>query len=84
MLSRDRERVIQCLDGIRVIMTLGIIYLHSHVFRILTPFRDESKFEAFAKTDWAATVSAFNIFVDSFFVISGALTTRSMLKNLNK
>jgi hypothetical protein len=38
----------------------------------------------FMKTNIASIISAFNILVDTFFVMSAALTTRTVLRDLDR
>jgi hypothetical protein len=86
LLSLEQSRstdTINCLNGIRAFSILSIIFLHSFFFRTFTPFRDDSVFNEWIKTKLASSVSAINIFVDSFFVMSGLLVTKTMLKELD-
>jgi hypothetical protein len=75
---------IQCFHGIRVLMTLTLIFFHSYFFRIVTPFKDDELINEWKKTTWASAISTLNCCVDSFFVMSAVLTTRSMLKDIEK
>lgn len=75
--------VIQCLNGIRVLSTLSIVLLHSVFYRVFPPVRDELILKSWLGTNTASTISAINITVDSFFVISAALATKSMLRELD-
>ena len=75
---------ISCLHGIRGLSIISIVFLHSFFFRILTPFRDEKLIKEFLGTKLASTISAGNVSVDSFFVISAMLVTRSMLRELER
>lgn len=85
LFSLDRSsKDIKCLHGLRVLSILGIIFLHTVVFRSLNPNLNYGEFEDFLKTNLASIISSFNIFVDTFFVISAALTARSILKDLDK
>jgi hypothetical protein len=75
---------IECLSGIRALSALALVLFHSYYFRLITPFRDDRMFYDWKTTSWANTVSQLNAFVESFFVMSGILTTRSILKDLEK
>jgi hypothetical protein len=75
---------IKCFHGIRAISALSLMFFHSYFFRLITPFGDEQVFEDWKKTSWSHTISCLNSFVDSFFVMSAILTTRSMLRDLKK
>jgi hypothetical protein len=80
--EKNERDVITCLNGIRALSTLCIIFLHSVFFRVFPPSRDETVFYHWLQTRTASSISAINVVVDSFFVISGTLATKSMLKDL--
>jgi peptidoglycan/LPS O-acetylase OafA/YrhL len=82
--QKKSTEVITCLNGIRALSILAIIFLHSFFYRIVTPFLDEKYCNEWLKTNFAATVLTLNIFVDTFFVMSGLLMTKSMLKELDE
>lgn len=73
---------IKCLHGIRVLSTFSIIFLHTYFYRVKT-FENDTVYIDWMKTKWASSVAALSISVDSFLVISAAMTTRSMLKELD-
>lgn len=74
---------IKCLHGIRVLSTFSIILLHAYYFRVKT-FEDDPVYEEWMKSSrWASSVAALNVSADSFLLISAAMTTRSMLKELD-
>lgn len=75
---------IKCLHGLRVLSILGIIFLHTVFFRSLSWNLNYAKFEEFPNTNLGLIVASFSMLVDTFFVISAALTTRSVLKELDK
>ena len=77
------EDAIHCFNGLRAISTLSIIYLHSYFFRILQP-TDKIVFNDWVQTRAASAVSSLSTMVDTFFVISAALFTRTMLKELDR
>lgn len=73
---------IKCVDGIKVLSTLAIIGFHSSYHRKFFPLSDSQMFN-----DWEDTFLSFvtfgcHFFVESFFVISGLLIARSILKEL--
>lgn len=80
----ENETFISCINGIRSLSIMSIILLHSYSFRTLSPFMDENVFSDFLNTRMASSISAINISVDSFFVMSGALVTRSILQDLDR
>jgi hypothetical protein len=75
---------ISCLHGIRVISLVGVMLLHEYFFRVLSPFSDSKVYQEFLGTKLASSIAGLNIFVDTFFVISAALLTKSMLKEFEK
>lgn len=72
---------IMCLHGIRSLSTFCIMFLHMYAFRFLTPFyADKKEISDMIKP----SVSSLSMTVDSFFVISAALSTKIMLKELDQ
>lgn len=85
LMNMDQTRppdAINCLHGIRAISILSIIFFHGYFYKTFSPFGKSPEISAWMETRYASTISAMNVFVDSYFVMSAALTTRSMLKDL--
>lgn len=82
-LNVEAGNSIGSIHGIRSISIFSIILVHTYFFRVNSPFMDGNVFDKFLQTKFSSIVSALAIAVDSFFVISGALITRSLLKDLN-
>lgn len=78
------ENSIGSIHGIRSLSILSIILVHTYFFRVSSPFIDGNAFDEFQKTKFSSVVSALAIAVDSFFVISGALITRSLLNDFDR
>ena len=74
---------IHCFHGFRTLSLFSIIYLHTYFFRAMHP-SDEEAYNEWMKTGISSGVSTLNIAVDSFFVFSAALSTRTMLKELDQ
>lgn len=86
LMSLDQSRpsdAIKCLHGIRAISILSIIFFHGYFYQTFSPYGKSPAVEAWLRTRFASSLSAVNIFVDSYFVMSAALTTRSMLRELD-
>lgn len=86
LVSLDQSRpsdAIKCLHGIRAISILSIIFFHGYFYQTFSPYGKSPVVQAWSKTRFASSLSGVNIFVDSYFVMSAALTTRSMLRELD-
>jgi len=73
---------INCLHGIRAYCTVMIIYSHAYYFRII-PYIDEEAVVEWRKSPLAMITYTVTLCVDFFFVMSAALMTRTMLKELD-
>lgn len=82
-MDQSNSETITCLHGIRGLSIFSIMFFHSYFFRVFTPFHDEAIFNEWVKSSFASSISALNISVDSFLVMSAALTARSILKELD-
>jgi Nose resistant-to-fluoxetine protein, N-terminal domain len=74
---------IKCLNGIRVIAAISIVYVHSHYVRIMFPTSNIKKVIEIAQSSYGAFVSVLSVNTDFFFVMSGLLVTRSVLRQLD-
>lgn len=86
LMNMDQSRpsdAIKCLHGIRVISILSLIFFHGFFYKTFSPYGKSLAVDAWMKTRYASTISAMNVIVDSYFVISAMLTTRSMMKELD-
>lgn len=87
LLSVDQKKSpsdVLCLHGMRAMCTFGIIYLHSYFYRVMAPVGQQNMYTEWGKTEVASRISSLNITVDTFFVISALLLTKSMLKDLDR
>lgn len=87
LLSVDQKNSpndVLCLHGMRTLCTFSIIYLHSYFYRVLAPVGQKNIYSEWGKTEVASRISSLNITVDTFFVISALLLTKSMLKDLDR
>lgn len=86
LFSMDQEKsadAIGCLHGIRVVSTLTIILFHSYFHRVMYPLKQTEETAEFMKSSSERLVISFMTTVESFFVMSGFLATRSILKDLD-
>lgn len=75
---------ISCIHGIRALSLIIIVFFHSFFFRIQSSLISEENARNFVHLKFAAFLTTLPIFVESFFVMSGALFTISMLKDLKR
>lgn len=73
---------IKCLHGIRALSIISIIFLHSHYHRAMFPIFHPEQLASFASGFYSRFISAISVSVDSFFLMSGLLVTRSILKDI--
>lgn len=73
---------VACLDGIKVLSALSVVAFHSSYHRKFFPLADPRQFAEWEETFASFASLGFHCFVESFFVISGALIARSVLKDL--
>lgn len=74
--------VVECLDGIKVMSTIAIIAFHSSYHKKFYPLTDSRQL-----SEWENSLTSFitfgcHYFVESFFVISGLLVSKAILKDL--
>lgn len=74
---------IEFLDCIRFISSAGIVFIHTHFYRALFPVQHPEETAKFLTNTYGRFVNLFTTFVDTFFVLSGMLLTRSLLKSLD-
>jgi hypothetical protein len=74
---------ISCLNGLRAITAISIIFIHCYFFRLFFPIRNPNQRDEYLSSPASAIPIGMTLTVDTFFVISAALTTRSIFKKLN-
>jgi Nose resistant-to-fluoxetine protein, N-terminal domain len=82
----DTESVtgdIKCLHGLRVLSIIGIIFFHTFFHRIMFPFHTSGESPFLTSTLPGRFFVISTTFVDLFFVMSGLLTTRTILKDFD-
>lgn len=77
----SHETTLQCLDGIKVLSTIGIIAFHSTYHRKFFPLTDSRQFGAWEETLVSFITFGCHYVVEAFFVISGALAAKAILKD---
>lgn len=82
-LSHEKSSI-TCLNGLRVISIYFVIFYHSIQFRFQFPFREGKQLEEWNQSTFMNLVGPLTIFVDPFFIMSGTLVARSVLKGLEK
>lgn len=75
---------ISCLHSIRVLSMLSIVTFHSFFHRAMFPLNEPGDYEDFEQSFLGKGIASFNASVDTFFLISGLLVTRTMLRDIEK
>ncbi|XP_055547729.1 nose resistant to fluoxetine protein 6-like [Wyeomyia smithii] len=80
----QKSNAIDCLNGIRVISMVWIIFSHNYMMLTMSPLNN-----MLAMYDWVTSyhsmlVLASTVSVDSFFLLSGLLVSWSILRELDK
>lgn len=80
-LSRDPNEEVRSLYCIRAFSSIGILLFHIYVFSLVFPSNldKNSEFSLHLRT-----IGVIGCFVNSFFVMSGFLATKSVIKDLKK
>lgn len=74
---------IECLYGIRGISIISIIFLHSYYHRAMFPVQQPEQLTNLVERGYGRLIRGVSVSVDSFFLMSGLLVTRSILKDLD-
>jgi peptidoglycan/LPS O-acetylase OafA/YrhL len=75
---------IDCLNGLRGISLMFIIFGHRTFNQISASMANGSEFNEWMETPISAVLASFHIWVDTFFVMGGLLVTWSFLNALDK
>jgi peptidoglycan/LPS O-acetylase OafA/YrhL len=76
---------IECLNGIRAISLLWIIFGHRYFDMFLAPATNsKSATEAWLKNVLSLSHTIFHLAVDNFFLMGGLLVTWSFMKSFDK
>lgn len=75
---------IVCLHLIRILSMLSIVAFHSFFHRAMFPLQQSDNYIELRDNIIGKTIAAFHTSVDTFFLISGLLVTRSLLRDFDK
>lgn len=73
---------VSCLHGIRVLSTFGIVLHHSIAYRAQYANKNSQGYQIFHRSMLDYTNTSLTGIVDTFFVITSALLTRSILRDI--
>lgn len=80
-ISRSKSKnSIDCLNGLRAIALMWIIFGHRIYVQFAVSLVNEKEFTEFLETVPSVFLSSFHIWVDTFFVMGGLLVTWSFMK----
>lgn len=78
------ENSIDCLNGLRGVALMWIIFGHRTFIQLGTSTTNGREFSEWLETPPSAMLASFHIWVDTFFVMGGLLVTTSFLNALDK
>ncbi|XP_055841712.1 nose resistant to fluoxetine protein 6-like isoform X2 [Episyrphus balteatus] len=82
--SKKSPNVISCLNGIRCMSIIWIIYGHDYMFNLLLPNANSKDIVEWAQTPFSMFLQSGTICVDSFFFLSGLLLIWAGLKEMER
>ncbi|XP_058454323.1 nose resistant to fluoxetine protein 6-like [Malaya genurostris] len=82
--AQQKSELIDCLNGIRVLSMVWIIFCHNYLMLIASPLDNAIAIYDWIKSYHSMLVAAATVSVDSFFVLSGMLVCWSIMKELEK
>nr|XP_019554140.2 nose resistant to fluoxetine protein 6-like [Aedes albopictus] len=82
--GQAKSNQIDCLNGIRVISMVWIVFCHNYMMTMLSPLVNKTDIFNWIKSYHSMLVVGGAVSVDSFFLLSGLLVCWSLLKELDK
>ncbi|XP_023034684.2 nose resistant to fluoxetine protein 6 [Drosophila willistoni] len=82
--TTSSPHVIPCLNGIRCLTIIWIIYGHGYMYLLLSPSVNALEVSAWAETPFSMILQSGTISVDTFFLLSGMLLVMSTLRHLER
>ncbi|XP_058817531.1 nose resistant to fluoxetine protein 6-like [Topomyia yanbarensis] len=82
--GQQKSEIIDCLNGIRVLSMVWIIFSHNFLMVLSSPLDNQLAIYDWVKSYHSMLVLASTVSVDSFFLLSGMLVCWSLLKELDK
>ncbi|XP_022233577.2 nose resistant to fluoxetine protein 6 isoform X2 [Drosophila obscura] len=78
------QHVMPCLNGIRCLTIIWIIFGHGYMFLLLAPSVNAYEIIAWAQTPFSMVLQSGTISVDTFFLLSGLLLVMSALREMER
>ncbi|XP_021707319.1 nose resistant to fluoxetine protein 6 isoform X1 [Aedes aegypti] len=82
--NQPKSNQIDCLNGIRVISMVWIVFCHNYMMLFFAPLVNKVAIFDWIKSYHSMLVVGGTVSVDSFFLLSGLLVCWSLLKELDK
>lgn len=82
--SKKSANIISCLNGIRCMSIIWIIFGHSYMINLLLPNANSKDIVEWAQTPFSMFLQSGTISVDSFFFLSGLLLIWASLKEMER
>jgi hypothetical protein len=80
----SEKNSIACINGIKAISIFVIMFYHSLQFRLLFPFGDGAQLKSWIDGSFMKLVGPLTIPVDAFLLVSGALATKCIVRDLER
>lgn len=83
-MKKRNSASIECLNGLRSLSLLWIIYGHRYFDTFRSPATNyEYAVELWLRNIWSLTHTMFHLAVDTFFLIGGLLVTQSLMRSFD-